>query len=88
MAKRKKLQSARADGRGHWPAGKPRSSVDARTRQRLLRAIRRANERDGLSLKSIARTIEVNDRTLRRWLAEEDHPSPELAQAALSRLLG
>ena len=60
--------SLRKDGRGHWPAGKRRSDASGRDVRRALAAIRRANERDGHSLRSIARTLGVSDRTVRRWL--------------------
>jgi transposase-like protein len=79
-----KSKSNRADGLGHWPRGKRRSDIDARTRRRALASIRRAHVRDGHSLRSIARTIGVSDRTLRRWLAGEDHPSPARAADVIS----
>lgn len=67
--------TSRKDGRGHWTPGKRRSDASDKDVRRALAAIRRANERDNHSLRSIARTLGVNDRSVRRWLAGEDTPT-------------
>jgi hypothetical protein len=67
-AKNKPLKSARSDGRGHWPAGRSRSSIPA-SRQEKLRAYLRQMIADGLSRHEIARRCKVSEKTVRRWLA-------------------
>jgi DNA-binding transcriptional regulator YiaG len=87
--------SKRADGLGHWEKGKRRHSTDARTRRRLQAAIRRAlnapsqnPNRPGraMSRKEIAVILGVNDKTVARWYADEDFPSPETAARAIDVL--
>jgi predicted DNA-binding transcriptional regulator AlpA len=84
--------SKRADGLGHWEKGKRRHSTDVRTRRRLQAAIRRAlntpsrnPNRPGrtMSRKEIAALVGVNDKTVARWYADEDFPSPETAAHAI-----
>lgn len=59
---------ARADGRGHWPAGKPRSAISSATQEKqrasLLKMIA-----DGCSRREIARQLDVSEKTVRRWLS-------------------
>lgn len=69
--------SSRKDGRGHWTPGKPRSDASDTDVRRTLAAIRRANERDKHSLRSIARTVGVSDRAVRRWLSGDHRPTAE-----------
>lgn len=89
------MESARKDGRGHWPAGKRRNPLDARMRQRLRAAIRRAlnapspnPNRPGraMSLKEIGALIGVSDKTVARWQRDEDFPPRETALAAIRAL--
>lgn len=75
--------SQRVDGRGHWPRGKHRNPAPA---PEVLSALRRAHRTAKVSYRGLARSLEVNDRTVRRWAAGEDHPAPGLARR-LARLI-
>ncbi len=65
-------RTKRADGRGHWPAGKRRGDgpIPRRLRARMERAI----EGGQISIRGIARHLGVSDRTVRRWLTGEHWP--------------
>lgn len=71
------VKSSRKDGRGHWPAGKRRSRLNARARNAFVLDLRRAVARKDSSIRSVARLLEVSDRTVRRWLSGEDWPMSE-----------
>lgn len=86
-AKRLGVQAA-ADGlwteaKGHWKAGKARhpkmpAALKRNIRKLVSGAGRVADGEDRPpSIRSIAAEIGVSDRTLRRWLAGEDNPSPD-----------
>ncbi|MGH2602628.1 MAG: helix-turn-helix domain-containing protein [Gammaproteobacteria bacterium] len=60
-------------GRGHWPAGRRRGSNQGRAQ--ALARIAHAVEGRRFSIREIARMLSVSDRSVRRWLAEEDWPS-------------
>lgn len=72
--------------KGHWPAGKRRSDVRpvqmAGVMRKLARVLRtehtghhpRLHAADRVSIKSLARYLDVSDRTVRRWLSGEDWP--------------
>lgn len=88
-------QSHRADGRGHWPAGRRRNKTDAKIRLRLLAAIRRClrapspnPNRPGrtMSRKEIAVLAGVSDKTITRWYAGEHHPRRDTALEAIRAL--
>ena len=85
MAAATEPKSVRADGRGHWRAGKRRSDAPAKLRRRLLAAIRRA-QRNGLSIRAVGRALDVSDKTVRRWLAEHDYPDAATAERAIAVL--
>jgi len=70
--------SNRPDGRGHWPAGKRRNPT--RGVRSLLASVRRV-VKQRTSLRRAAIGIEVDTRTLRRWLSGEDVPSEANQQA-------
>ena len=80
MPKKPKHKSARADGRGGWVPGK-RRHTDVGDWQRIrLRVVSLLNdhyEPGRVSVRALAAAIGVADRTVRRWLAGEDRPSPE-----------
>lgn len=80
----KPLKSRRADGKGHWPAGKRRSPLTARERRALVALVHRAIEAE--SARAVARALGVSDRTVRRWRDEIDVPMPEQAAAMRERL--
>lgn len=71
--------------RGHWPRGKRRAEapLPAVLRRRLTRAI----ERQEYTRRGLARAIHVSDRSVRRWLADEDWPLAANMEA-LARVLG
>ena len=61
--------------KGHWPRGRRRNTVDA---VRFFRAVV-----DEFGAREIGRRCGVADRTVRRWAAGEDWPTP----AVLHRLI-
>jgi len=65
------MQSQRQDNRGHWPAGKPRNPPPPPD---LIAGMIDLYQAERASLRYMAAKIGVSDRTLRRWLAGEDHP--------------
>lgn len=66
--------TARKDGRGHWPAGKRRGTT-GRHRDRAVVRLRAKMSKEGWSCRGVADELGVSDRTVRRWLADEDHPT-------------
>lgn len=78
--------------KGHWPKGKPRHP---RVPPARLERVRRffdqhrlgggpiVNER---SAQRVALAIGVSPRTVRRWLAGEDNPSPEQWRDLIAQL--
>lgn len=77
------IKSQRADGFGHWPKGKARSTLSAAARAAVIRRLRKANETE--SVRGMARAMDISDRSLRRILSGEDQPT-ERIQNLLSRL--
>lgn len=71
------LKSQRADGLGHWPRGKSRSTLTAAERAAVIRKLRKAAE-DLQSIRAVARTIAVSDRSIRRILSGEDQPTERI----------
>ena len=71
-------KSQRSDGRGHWPSGRRRHSVDAKRLDAAmagLRTLLATRRRWGaVSARALAAHLGVSDRTVRRWLSGEDHP--------------
>lgn len=65
--------------RGHWPAGKRRSTLTPAERLDVLSRVRAAL-RAGESLRGISRLVRVSDRTIRRWLRGEDWPTAQSAR--------
>lgn len=78
------MKSRRDDGRGHWPAGKYRSALTAAQRASVIRRIRKAVEQLE-SIRAVARTLGVSDRSVRRLLAGEDQPTERMREL-LNRL--
>lgn len=88
MTKNKKLKSQRADGFGHWPKGKPRSTLSpekrAEVRWVLLQARRKCSARAiadhlGVTPRAIDRLVKgINQPTARlyRLVKERGMPSP------------
>jgi DNA-binding XRE family transcriptional regulator len=79
-------KSSRADGRGHWTAGKRRHE-DAGGWAEVLEQIGRLAElfpgrrRHGASQAALARDLGVARKTIWRWLAEIDRPDPAMQRA-------
>lgn len=84
------MTSQREDGRGHWPPGKRRNAVDPKKHQRVLQllvSLHESSHREGpYSYAKVAAAIGVDGRTVRRWVSEEDVPTPENL-AALEKYL-
>ena len=74
------MKSHRSDGLGHWPRGK-RRHADAgqwtQTRRDLVRLIDDHWAYGVISYSAAARDLGVSKRSVRRWAAAEDMPSPE-----------
>ncbi|NIP73035.1 MAG: hypothetical protein GWO16_08395 [Gammaproteobacteria bacterium] len=69
------MESQRADGRGHWPAGKARGlELPARLRRRIGRAL----DTGEWSRAGIGRALRVQGRTVGRWVRRERRIAPEL----------
>ncbi len=58
------LKSQRVDGRGHWPAGKPRSSVTPAQAARCISRIEAACK--AASMRQVARLLGMSDVNVRR----------------------
>lgn len=80
------MTSSRADGLGHWPRGKARSTLSAPQRAAVIRRLRRVAETE--SLRSIARTLGVSDRSVRRLLSGDDQPTERMRALVRGRLPG
>lgn len=80
------LKSQREDGRGHWPAGRARSNITAAERARVIRRLHKAAETE--SLRAIARTLGVSDRSIRRIFTGEDQPTERIRDLVQRRLMG
>lgn len=70
------FRSKRSDRRGHWPKGKPQSTLSIANRAMVVRELRRACVTQ--SKRSVALKLGVSDRSVRRILAGEDQPSQRL----------
>lgn len=79
------MKSRREDGKGHWPAGKSRSTLTAAERATVLRRLHRAAE--DASIRAIARTLGVSDRSIRRLFTGEDQPTDRIRDLVRARLL-
>lgn len=79
--------SKRKDKRGHWPAGK-RRNPDAvnwsRTRLALQRLLDRHAEPSVISRRELARVLQVDMRSVGRWLDGTDRPA-EAMQLAVAQ---
>lgn len=91
-AKHQPITSHRADGLGHWPAGKRRHEdvTTADERRRLREWFARHGQgvgptRNPHSIPSAAAAIGVSPRTIRRWLSGEDVPDPHAWRRLLDR---
>lgn len=78
------MKSQRDDGRGHWPAGKSRSTLTAAEHARVLRRLHKAAETE--SLRGIARTLGVSDRSIRRLFTGEDQPTQRMRDLVTARM--
>lgn len=79
------MRSSRADGRGHWPRGKERSTLTAYQRAAVLRRLHKAAEDQ--SIRAIARTLGVSDRSIRRLFSGEDQPTERIRGLVRARLM-
>lgn len=79
------LKSKRKDGRGHWPAGKHRSTLTAAERATVIRKLRKAIK-NLESIRAVSRTLGISDRSIRRILAGEDQPTERIRDLVQARL--
>ena len=70
-------RSARADGRGHWPAGKLRTTLTPPERRVVLGHLRAA-VRELHSMRAVGRALGISDRSVRRALDGTDQPTERL----------
>lgn len=78
------LTSSRADGRGGWVRGKRRHADGgdwSRIRIDLAALFNDAPPRGPITCRGLARVLGVSDRSVRRWVAGEDRPSPTTQEA-------
>ena len=81
--RKKKKQSARADGRGGWTPGKRRHADGGdwqRIRIRLAALLNDGYRHGVVSARAAAIACGVSDRTMRRWISGEDRPAPEMQE--------
>jgi hypothetical protein len=81
----KPIDSKRQDGRGHWPAGKPRSTLTAAERAAVVAKLRKGVDAYQ-SIRGVARVLEVSDRSIRRILEGEAQPGERLQSLVKARL--
>lgn len=67
------MKSVRKDGRGHWPAGKPRSTLTRLEGQLVASIIRARVAKHGI--RPVARELGCSDGTVRRIIAGLVRPS-------------
>lgn len=77
-------KSQRADGRGHWPAGRSQSTLTAPERRAVIRRIRTAVALQ--SIRAVARTLGIDDRSVRRILNGTHQPSERIRTLAEEKL--
>ena len=78
------MKSKREDGRGHWQAGRPRSTLTAPQVAACLRKLRKALQEQ--SRRGVARTLGISDTSVARIVRGEDLPSAATAQLVADRL--
>lgn len=78
------MKSARKDHRGHWPAGKSRSTLTAAQVATVLRKLNRALEEQ--SMVQVAKTLGISDTQVRRIKLGEDLPSENTYRLVMKRL--
>lgn len=71
------MTSARTDGRGHWPKGKPRSEL----RPGVLDALRAVLSYS--SYRQVAAALGTDSRTVHRWATGARRPAPDWQKAIL-----
>jgi hypothetical protein len=79
------IKSKRADGLGHWPKGKARSTLTESQRAAVARKLRKAIG-DLQSIRAVARTLGLSDRSIRRILSGEDQPTERIRNLVNARL--
>jgi transcriptional regulator with XRE-family HTH domain len=75
--------------RGHWPQGKrrnPDSGSWSRTRLVLTKFLGDKYKAGSVSIRALADALGVSDRSVRRWLAGEDRPEPDMQDAIVAWL--
>lgn len=71
--------------RGHWQRGRRRHAVEPSRHQRVLQQLRTLLDtrarRGVISVRALAEHVRVSDRSVRRWLSEEDIPDARTLQS-------
>jgi hypothetical protein len=75
------FRSVRADKRGHYPAGRRRSTLTARQQNRARRYLNRIL-RLGYSLNKIGKVLDRDPKVLARWLSGKCWPTQESRSSA------
>jgi transcriptional regulator with XRE-family HTH domain len=78
------MKSKRKDHRGHWPAGRPRSTLTAAQIAAVLRKINRALEDQ--SMMQVARTLGISDTQIARITRGHNLPSEATYERVMQRL--
>ncbi len=78
------LVSKRADGLGHWPKGKPRSTCTPVQVAQVLRRLNRALAEQ--SQRQVGRTLGIHGTQVGRIVRGEDMPSERTAALVMERL--
>lgn len=78
------MKSKRADGLGHWPKGKPRTTLTAPQIAASLRRLNRALQEQ--SMRAVSRVLGISDTQVRRLKLGHDLPSAATAALISERL--
>lgn len=81
---RPEMKSKRKDHRGHWPAGKPRTTLTAAQIATVLRKLNRALEDQ--SMIQVGKVIGISDTQVRRIVTGHNLPSEATYEAVMARL--
>ena len=75
------IKSSRPDGRGHWPAGKPRHEESddwPEVRRRVNHLLEHHYRRGSISRWALGRHVNVRDNAVKKWLDGRSIPHPNL----------
>ena len=75
------MRSRRKDGRGHWPAGRKRNPPCPEAVAHLRWFVRECGQR------FTARILQVDQKSVNRWVSGAKRPTPANAKKILERLV-